>query len=184
MPCKYALKITCIIKKHVLGNSPSSASFAENVRPKQQNDFFRQNLISSTVLSIKQVQCMTLSHAALTPTPQSESVRFWRLLLRAELLTPTDLTPTPTPQPCLSRHNIFSIWASNQSGVIIMILINIFLTECHLLRDLSHFYEAFFFRCKPVQFDLFLTSLWRHRSKKNGQGCLYGCIYIIYHMSL
>ena len=38
--CKYALKIACEIKKHVLGNSPSSASFAENVRPKQQNVLF------------------------------------------------------------------------------------------------------------------------------------------------
>ena len=37
--CKYALK-TCRIKKQVTVNSPASASFAENVRPKQQNDLF------------------------------------------------------------------------------------------------------------------------------------------------
>ena len=39
----YALKIACEIKKQVLGNPPSSASFAENVRPKQQNDLFSTN---------------------------------------------------------------------------------------------------------------------------------------------
>ena len=33
--------------------------------------------MSSAVSSIKQVQCMALRHAALTPTPESESVRFW-----------------------------------------------------------------------------------------------------------
>ena len=38
--CKYALKIACGIKKQVLGNPPFSASFAENVRPKQKMFFF------------------------------------------------------------------------------------------------------------------------------------------------
>ena len=38
--CKYALKITCGIKKQFLEIPLSSVSFTENVRPKQQNDLF------------------------------------------------------------------------------------------------------------------------------------------------
>ena len=36
--CKYALKIACGIKKQVLGNPPSSASFAKNVRKKKHHN--------------------------------------------------------------------------------------------------------------------------------------------------
>ena len=38
--CKCALNIACEIEKQVLGNPSSSASFAENFRPKQHNGLF------------------------------------------------------------------------------------------------------------------------------------------------
>ena len=47
IPCAFqgfalqiCIKIACGIKKQVLGNPPSSASFAENVRPNKQNGPF------------------------------------------------------------------------------------------------------------------------------------------------
>ena len=76
--CKYALKIACRITKQVLGNSPSSACLAENVRPQQQNGLFfstKSNFERSIVNHIDAVH--DVEPLALTPTPESESVRFW-----------------------------------------------------------------------------------------------------------
>ena len=76
--CKYALKLTCGIKNQVLGNPPSSASFAETVRPKQQNSLSSTKYyVERSIVNQTTVQCMTLSHAVLNPTPESESVRLW-----------------------------------------------------------------------------------------------------------